>query len=429
LNKYVCLTDRRGALSRQAGLLVAQPVRDKAGVRTWIDLPPDSAQHLAEVHHTPFYVYDLEVLRERARRAKAALPGAVLYAVKANPHPELVRGLLGLVDGLDVASLGELELAIRCGWAPEQLSFTGPGKTQVELEQAVARGVLLSVESVRELDAVAALARLLGRRTRVRLRLNPGSGTRAWRVAMTGTPSVFGIDEEQLAVAAERVRIHQAWLDFDGVHVHPGSQCTSVPAYAAAAATTLQVVERLFREHGLRAPRVNFGGGLGVLGPGEELDLDAVGKRVAAMLASFGATPDAAVEAVFEPGRWLVAPAGLYVARVISQKHSRGTDFTVLDGGLHHHLGATRALTPPNAPRPRLLNLSRPTAPLVTRTVVGPLCTPLDTLGIDVPLGEPRLGDLIAVLGSGAYGYTFSPLLFLSHRLPTEIVLNGSLTQ
>lgn len=377
----------------------------------------DDARALAEQHGTPFYLYELSVLRERARRLRAAMPARVLYAVKANPNEAVLRALHGLVDGLDVASLGELELALRCGWAPEQLSFAGPGKTQHELEQALRHGVLLSVESIRELEALSPEGKPA--RPRVRLRLNPAVRTQAYRAPMIGGPSPFGIDEEELQLAAERVRHHERELDFDGIHVHPGGQCTSVGAFAAAAAATLDLAERLHGVHGLPVRTINFGGGFGVLGTGEELDVEAAGKRLGAMLEKYRAATGQHVEAVIEPGRWLVAPAGLYVARVVSEKRSRGRHFVVLDGGMNHHLGATGHLGKLELP---LVNLSRPDAPKVIRTVVGPLCTPLDTLGTDVELAEPQLGDLIGVLFSGAYGYSFSPLHFLGHPLSAEVV-------
>lgn len=281
----------------------------------------------------------------------------------------------------------------------------------------------VSVESVRELNAVAALARSTGGRAKVRLRLNPRERARAYRVPMMGGPSPFGIDEEELGVATERLRAHGEVLECDGLHVHPGGQCTSVGGFAAAVAATLDVVERARREFGMSVRRVNFGGGFGVIDPAEELDVEAAGKRLRAMLEKFSAATGAGVEAMVEPGRWLVAPAGLYVARVVSEKQSRGTHFTVLDGGMNHHLGATGHLSGPQAPHLPLVNLSRPDAPLVTRTVVGPLCTPLDTLGREVLLPEPAVGDLIGVVGSGAYGYSFSPLHFLGHPLPAEVVV------
>ncbi len=378
-----------------------------------VSLTAEAARTLAEQHGTPFYFYDLKVLHERVQRAKKALPATLLYAVKANPNADVVRSLHGLVDGLDVSSLGEVELALRCGWRGEQLSFAGPGKTPHELQRAAEHGVLISVESIRELDAVAAF----GKRARVRLRLNPMQRTQAYRVPMMGGPSPFGIDEEELSLAAEHVRRHGSAIDFDGIHVHPGGQCTSVGAFAAAAAATLDLVERL----GIPVRRVNFGGGFGVLGSGEELDIEACGRRLSTMLEKFRAATGQNIDAVLELGRWLAGPAGIYVARVVSEKRSRGKHFVMLDGGMNHHLGATGHLAPEDAPRVTVLNLSRPDAPKTTRTITGPLCTPLDTFG-EVELAEPRVGDLLAVTSSGAYGYTFSPLLFLGHPAPAEVV-------
>jgi diaminopimelate decarboxylase len=158
---------------------------------------------------------------------------------------------------------------------------------------------------------------------------------------------------------------------------------------------------------------------LGVLSREEALDVDAVGKRLGPMLDKFRAAVGP-IEALFEPGRWLVGPAGLYVARVVSTKDSRGTQFVVLDGGMNHHLGATGLLAPPDAPRPRLINLTRPNAARVTRTIVGPLCTPLDSFG-PVELAEPQVGDLLGVECAGAYGASFSPVHFLGHPLPAEV--------
>ncbi len=383
---------------------------------TWATLSSTDAEALAAKHRTPFYFYDLQVLRERVERARNALPATLLYAVKANPHMRLVRDLRGRVGGLDVSSSGELELALRCGFTPSQLSFAGPGKTPEELAHAVALGVVVSVESIRELDDLAAL----GKSVRVRLRLNPVQRAQAYRVPMIGGPSPFGIDEEELPAAVERLKKHGSALDFEGVHVHPGGQCTSVGAFAAAAALTLELAERINRDHGLPLRSVNFGGGFGVLGPGDEFDVEGAGKRLGAMLEKFRAATKQNIEAVLELGRWIAGPAGLYVARVVSEKQSRGKHFVILDGGMNHHLGATPHLAPRDAPRVRMLNLSRPGAARVTRTITGPLCTALDTFG-ELQLPEPQVGDLLAVVCSGAYGMTFSPLQFLGHPLPEEV--------
>jgi diaminopimelate decarboxylase len=201
-----------------------------------------------------------------------------------------------------------------------------------------------------------------------------------------------------------------------------------VGGFAAAAAASFDLCARLQREHGVRARRLNLGGGLGLLGTGEALDVEAAGRRLRSMLDAYRTAMGHAPELLLEPGRWLAAPAGLYVARVVSTKHSRGRRFVVLDGGLNHHLAATGLLFGADAPRLPLLNLSRPDAPATTCTVVGPLCTPLDVLGEDVTLAEPGLGDLVGIPASGAYGPSFSPLRFLGHPPPAEVVIGASAT-
>lgn len=375
------------------------PDRGYAGAVT---LPPDHTP-------TPYFLYDLQLLAARAQLAREAMPAQLLYAVKANPHPEVLRALRGKVDGLDIASTGELDRALAAGWAPQQLSFTGPGKGGAALERAVRLGVVVNVESLRELDAVAALG---APRPKVRLRLNPTFRPRAWRVPMTGAPSPFGIDEEELPAVLERLHRHREALDFDGLHLHPGGQCTSMGAFAAAAAATLDLVERVHRE--VPVHRVNFGGGWGVVG-GEALDVRAAGAKLLAMLERFRAATGAPLEAIVEPGRWLVGPAGLYVARVVSVKRSRGTLFAVLDGGLNH---VARAAAEPS---PAWRNLTRPLAPPTRCTLVGPLCTPFDVVGAQLELAEPQVGDLLGWEGAGAYGLTYSPTRFLSHPEPLEL--------
>lgn len=364
------------------------------------------ALELAAQHGTPFYVYDLTVLRHRVRQAREAMPAKLLFAVKANPNPEVLRALRGEVDGLDVASRGEIETALSCGFAGETLSFTGPAKTDDALAFAVAHDVLINVESTRELTQLLSLKHP----ARVRLRVNPRVKLKSWRVSMWGEPSPFGIDEEVVSDALPLARR----LRFDGLHVNPGGQCTSVGGYVAAAKAALDLAEKY------DAPALNFGGGWGVTADAE-LDVRAAGEKLRVMLERFTHATGRTLRTFVEPGRWLAAPCGLYVTRVVSQKISRGRHFVLLDGGLNHHLGATGLL---GGARLRVVNLSRADGPLVTRTLAGPLCTPLDTFG-DHQLVEPRDGDVLGIEGSGAYGPSFSPTRFLSHAPPREFVRGG----
>jgi diaminopimelate decarboxylase len=326
----------------------------------------------------------------------------LLCAVKANPHAEVLKTLAPLLDGADVASQGEYERALAAGFRATEVSFAGPGKSAVALERAARDGATLNVESQRELDLLAAT----GVEVRVRLRVNPQVTFRSYRVAMTGGARVFGFDEESL----HEVRVPTN-VKVVGVHLHAGAQCTSVGGVLEVARVGLELLARVGGDE------LNLGGGFGAVAPGQELDVAALAPRLRA-LKEKAARP---VTLFFEPGRWLMGPSGLYVTRVVSEKRSRGAHFTVVDGGIHHFLSASALMLPPNAARAPVLNLSRPDAPLERRALAGVLCTPLDSLGVDVELPAPRVGDLLAFQCAGAYGPSFSPSTFLSHGRAAEV--------
>lgn len=369
---------------------------------------------------TPCFVFERDVVRARLARLRA-LPTRLLYAMKANPHPEVLRLLLGQVEGVDVASESELESVLSVGWSGASASLTGPAKTDAFLARGVEVGAVVNVESWRELERLEPLARARSTKARVRLRINPRKTFKAFRLHMTGAPSPFGIDEEELEVVLPRVSdaVKAGWLALEGVHLHPGSQGTSVAGVIHVVAEGLTLLERVRRQTGVEISSVNFGGGFGVIGP-DELDVEALAPRVAEVLELFTRRAGFTPEPWFEPGRWLVGPAGQYLTRVVSTKVSRGVRFTVLDGGVHQLMARAEWLLPPKAARAPVHNLTRPDAPRVLTTLVGALCTPLDTFG-PFELPEPREGDVLSFSEAGAYGLTFSPHSFLGHQRPAEV--------
>ncbi|MFT3712468.1 MAG: hypothetical protein QM817_32885 [Archangium sp.] len=362
----------------------------------WLSLSADQTHAL----RTPCFVYSRAVLAERVRRLRV-LDAKLLCAVKANPHAEVLRVLAPLLDGADVASEGELLAARAAGF--KVISVAGPGKTR--LERFVGAGVTLNVESQRELDALGEL----GVPVRARLRVNPSTTFRAYRLAFTGGPRVFGIDEEALG----EVRVPKN-VSVVGVHLHPGAQCTSVAGVLEVARVGFDLLERVGGDE------LNLGGGFGAIAPGTELDVEALAPKLKAMAAKFPRP----VTLFFEPGRWLMGPAGLYVTRVVNVKSSRGVKYVVLDGGIHHLLAASEVMLPKNAARAPVLNVTRPTAPLEKVSLSGVLCTPLDSLGSDVEVPQPQVGDVLAFQGAGAYGPTFSPVGFLSHEAAAEVFVD-----
>jgi len=381
---------------------------------------------LAErVGSTPFYAYDRALLDARVASLRAALPAALRlhYSVKANPMPAVVRHMAGLVDGIDVASGGELRVALDAGQAPHAISFAGPGKSEAELMQSVAAGINIHVESAREIDAVARCGDHLGVRPRITLRINPPFELKSSGMRMGGGAKPFGIDSEQ--VPAHLAQVAALGLDFHGFHIFSGSQSLKADAIVECQARSIALALEL-SQHAPSAPRLlNIGGGFGIpYFPGEaRLDLAPIAEGLERCLQQLaGALPQAAL--AIELGRYLVGEAGIYVARVIDRKLSRGQTFLITDGGMHHHLAASGNLGQVIRKNyPLALGNRMDAARGAPCTVTGPLCTPLDILGENVALPEAQAGDLVVVFQSGAYGLSASPIGFLGHPAPREVLV------
>lgn len=378
---------------------------------------------VAAVGGTPCYLYDRAMLTARASALRNALDPLVLlhYAIKANPMPAVVQHMAGLVDGLDVASAGEMRVALDAGMAPSSISFAGPGKRVEELHQAHAAGVVVNVESLREIRLLGELGRATGRAPRVALRVNLAFELKASGMKMSGGPRQFGIDGEQVPEAL--ARIVAAGLKFEGFHLFAGSQNLRADAIIEAQAGSYACALAWSREAGLEPGTINLGGGFGIRYTEHDRVLDeaAVIAHLNDLAVRVRHDYDNAVLAI-ELGRYLVGEAGLYVTRVLDRKVSRGRVFLVVDGGMHQHLAASGnfgQVLRKNYP----VAINGGCAELETASVVGPLCTPLDLLADQAVLPRANEGDLVAVLQSGAYGRSASPAAFLGHPEVREALL------
>lgn len=388
------------------------------------------SQVATRVGRTPFYVYDSRRIDARIAELRAALPAAIgiHYAVKANPFPPLLRHMAGRVDGFDIASAGELRLALDAGMDAAHISFAGPGKRDEELEQAVAAGVLLNAESRREIESLAAIAGRGGSPARVALRINPAFDLKGSGMRMGGGPRPFGIDEEDIpALLAELPRCGEA-IRFEGFHIFAGSQNLSGEAIAATQRASFELALRLAAHAPGPVCTLNLGGGFGIPYAPTDAPLDLA--PIAAALRDIAAAaavqlPQASIH--LELGRYLVGEAGLYVTRIVDKKTSRGQRYLVTDGGMNHHLAASGNLGQVirrNYPVAIVAKVGSGETPnYVSTTVVGPLCTPLDVLADRVSLPEAEIGDLVVIFQSGAYGASASPQGFLSHPPVAEIVV------
>ncbi len=389
---------------------------------------------LVAVHGSPLYVYDADVLRARARALRAALPDAVdiAYAIKANSSPGVLSTLREAGLGADVASGGELRAVLRAGFAPERVVFTGPGKTDAELEAALRVGVgTLTVESLDELDVIIALAATAQLGQGLMLRLATGGDEEGLPIISAPGNSKFGLTDTEADEAISRLRATAALAPegpfvLRGFHAFGASNVLDASVLLAGGADLARRAERIAQPHQLELELLDAGGGLGIPYADNEmpLDVETLGAGLAGELATWSGRPALRhARLLLEPGRWLVGPAGAYLCRVTRTKERGGRSVAISDGGIHHLL------------RPRLVGQDHRVLPVgdaarrprdARLDLVGPLCTGIDILASDIPAPAPRAGDLFAVLDAGAYGYSELMPLFLSHPLPAEVMIEGS---
>ncbi len=374
---------------------------------------------------TPFYAYDRRLMTARVAELRRNLPDSVRihYAMKANPMAGVVQHMASLIDGLDVASGGELEVALKTSVKPGQVSFAGPGKTLAEITSSIKAGIVINMESEREMERIAHLGETLEIRPNVAIGVNPGFELKTSGMKMGGGPTPFGVDAERVPKMLQDLRGLN--LRFHGFHIFSGSQNLSYDAICESQRQTVELAIELSKSAPSPVLQLNIGGGFGIpYFPGDEpLDIGPIGENLHNLMPKVHDAMSKA-ELVVELGRFLVGEAGIYVCRVIDRKVSRGQVFLITDGGLHHHLAASGNFGQVIRKNYPVLVGNRLKGDKRERvSVVGPLCTPLDLLADRMEMARADVGDLVVVLQSGAYGLTASPTAFLSHPPPAEILL------
>lgn len=391
---------------------------------------------LVRDHGSPLFLYDLDVVAARVAMLREALPAKVevAYAVKSNPSPAILRQLASLGLGADIASRGELSVVTRAGFDPRRVVMTGPGKTDPELAAAIRAGVrAITIECLEEVDVLLDMASLAGRHQGLLLRI----ATDPADASAEGTPIIsaagaakFGLLPHEVDEAIDRLRLAGAIGDpgspyeLLGLHAFGASNVRDAEQLAAHIRWLAAHAERIALDHGLRSRLLDAGGGLGIPYADDEEPLDVIrlGQLVEAELATWAdrvGLQDARL--VLEPGRFLVGPAGAYLTRVVRTKVRDRRTMAIVDGGIHHVLRPALVGDPH-----RIVAVGGAAArgSAAPASVVGPLCTGLDQLSAAVDLPSPRPGDLLAVLDVGAYGFTESMPLFLSHPIPAEVVVS-----
>ncbi|KQN36987.1 diaminopimelate decarboxylase [Sphingomonas sp. Leaf407] len=384
----------------------------------------DFAELLARAGDTPAFLYDGAVIAGRVAALRAALPPSVgiHYAIKANPHADVLALIAPLVDGLDVASGGELAKAIAVKPA-RAISFAGPGKRDDELTSTLRAGATLHAESEGEVERTLAIADRLGLTPRIAVRVNPDFELRGSGMRMGGRASPFGVDAARVPALVRH--IVAAGADWHGFHIFAGSQTLDTAALIETQAATVTLAARLSDEAGHAPAFVNLGGGFGIpYFPGDTpIDVTAIGAALGDTLAARDPVLSQTGFAI-ELGRYLVGEAGVYCTRVVDVKRSGDEWFVIIDGGLHHQLAASGNFgTVVRRNYPVALADRMNADPAITASVVGCLCTPLDRLADRIALPAVSVGDTIAIFQAGAYGATASPQAFLGHPPARELLV------
>ena len=374
---------------------------------------------------TPLFVYSSELIRRRVADLRAAMPERlrVHYAVKANPYAPLLELMAGLVDGFDIASEGELRMALGAGQEAARISFAGPGKRDAELRAAIVEGVTVNLESAGEARRALAIGEAESVTPRLAVRVNPDFELRGSGMKMGGGAKPFGVDAAQVPALAREVIA--AGAEWRGLHIFAGSQALDAAAIVEMQAGVLDLAAKLTGEIGAPLPRLNMGGGFGIpyFHGDEPLDLAAVGAALGERFADL--PPELhGTEFAVELGRYLVGEAGVYLTRIVDRKVSHGATFLVTDGGLHHQLAASGNFGTVVRRNYPLAIASRFTAaPEEEASVVGCLCTPLDRLADQAHLPRADVDDIVAVFCAGAYGASASPFMFLGQGPAREMLV------
>jgi diaminopimelate decarboxylase len=337
--------------------------------------------------------------------------------------PAVVQHLSSLIDGFDVASSGEMQVALDTPISTKNIGFAGPGKTDNELRQAVAADVTINMESEGEMRRIAKIAEESGIQPRVAIRVNPDFELKSSGMSMGGGAKQFGVDAERVPAMLKELK--SLGLLFVGFQIFWGSQNLNAEAISDAHEKTIGLAIRLSEQTSTAIQHLYIGGGLGIpYFPGDKrLDIRPIGDHLDKLLIDLRVHfPN--VDVITELGRFIVGEAGLFVCEVTDVKESRGEKFIITNGGMHHHLAASGnfgQIIRKNYPV-TVGSVGRDAKSEVV-TITGPLCTPLDILAKNIALPATKPGDLVVIFQSGAYGYTASPDRFLGHPSISEILV------
>ncbi len=390
-----------------------------------------SGKSIAELDYSgikpPYYIYSKKIVAEKIKLLRDTLPKSIKihYSIKANPFPALVSFITDYVDGLEVSSMAEMKIALATGIDSSSICLTGPGKSYEELEIAVKNNIVISAESSLELLRLDEIGTETMHKPSVLIRINPTYTQKRAGMKMASGSSQFGIDAEQIPELLNWVK--DSCIDLHGFHVYSGSQILDAEAINFSQRKTIELVKQFTSEYNKPIKTINMGGGFGIpyFSKHTPLDLISVGKNMQALSPKIETIrSEQPINTIVELGRYIVGEAGIYVCKIVDKKISRGKTYLITNGGMHHQLAASGNLGQRNRKNFPVYIANKINSPVTeVVNIVGKLCTPLDLLGDTLELSRAEVGDYIVILQSGAYGYSASPINFLSQPKANEYLI------
>ena len=376
---------------------------------------------------TPLYIYSKDVIKHKINKLRDLITPKIkiYYSIKANPFKDIINYLHKFVDGYDVSSIHEMNLALDTGIRGKEICYTGPGKSILELQSAIESDVVISAESKIEIERIVKLGSDLHASPKILIRVNPNFTQRHAGMKMASGSSPFGIDEEYVPDIIQQLENTNVLLK--GFHIYTGSQILDANAVNDAQNHTFKLVDKLANFCSVKITTINIGGGFGLpyFEKHSPLDINSVAENLNKLILGINYEKfSKKLNTILELGRFIVGECGIYVCRITDKKVSRGKTYVITDGGMHHHLAASGNLGQKERKNFPVYVANRIKSEKTEKvTVIGKLCTPLDIIADDIKLSECDVGDYIAIMNSGAYSLSASPINFLSHPVAPEILV------
>lgn len=375
---------------------------------------------------SPMYLYNAAVIQKQYMKLKSSLPQRfeIFYSMKANPLLGICQLLKSYGSRIEVASEGELHTSLAAGFPVQDIVFTSPGKTVDELAYAIDKDIYsINVESFAELEIIEKIAQEKSKKANISFRINPDYNAFGAGIKMSGGSTQFGIDYEQLMEGIDTVFLNPH-INLIGIHVYMGTQILNADNIVSIMDKIFEMALSIQARSGIHLEFIDLGGGFGIpyFTNDHQLDLLALKSGTDKVWHKYR-DRFCNTRIAVESGRFLLAESGLFFSKVLYCKHSKNQAFIVCDGGSNFHANSAFLGRHIRNNFPMSI-LGREKEPLFETTVVGPLCTPADVIGQKVMLPKAEPGDYLVVEKSGAYGLTNSPLMFLSHPQPAEILVH-----